>query len=271
MGLGGHAGQLAKALAPEGAIIGLDADPSNLAAARARLADAPVSVTLRHANFAHARRVLDELGVDRVAGLLADLGVASSQLADPERGFSFESDAPLDMRFDPDLPRTAADLVGHLDARALASILRRYGEEPHAGRIGEKIVATRAEQPITTCRELARVVREAVPEKPSRGRGRGVDPATRSFMALRIAVNGEMEALDRLLEDLPALVAPGGRVAVISFHSLEDRAVKRALAALAPSGRPPRPIQAEADERDRNPRSRSAKLRSITMGAPSGG
>jgi 16S rRNA (cytosine1402-N4)-methyltransferase len=196
--------------------------------------------------------------------LLADLGFASTQMADPSRGFSFSREGPLDMRLDPDLPQSAADLVNGLPKRELADLIYRLGQERLSRRVAEKIVAARADAPIQTTAELARLVRSAY---GPRGRSQRIDPATRTFMALRIAVNRELEALEKLLADLPALMRPQGVAAIISFHSLEDRPVKLAFREYAQAGRAvlltKKPRTASEMEVRENPRSRSAKLRAL--------
>ena len=269
VGRGGHAALLAQAIAPDGHLLGLDLDADNLAYARRRLADAPVPVDLVHASFAGIETVLASQGLDGADLLLADLGFSSNQVEDAGRGLSFKSDGPLDMRLDRDQPRTAADLVNRLGERELADLIYRYGDERLSRKIARKIVERRAEAPILTTKGLADVVRRAY---GSRARRQRVDPATRTFMALRIAVNGELEALQRLLQTLPGVLRPGGVACVISFHSLEDRQVKRAFADWGRAGVAQRltakPIVADQTERRANPRSRSAKLRAIRMITP---
>jgi 16S rRNA (cytosine1402-N4)-methyltransferase len=262
VGAGGHALLLAERLGPGGRLIGLDQDPAMLDLARPRLEALPSAapVTLMQANFDRLREVLDELGIAAVDGVLADLGICSDQLDAPDRGFSFQEDGPLDMRLDVQTGEPASALLRRLSERNLADLFWQYGEERFSRRIARKIVATRRREPLETTGQLARLVRSCVPRP--RGRRPGIDPATRVFQALRIAVNDELGALDRLLAALPECVRPGGRAAVISFHSLEDRRVKQAFRdrerwqALTP-----KPVQAGEDELRRNPRARSAKLR----------
>ncbi|MCE9592215.1 MAG: 16S rRNA (cytosine(1402)-N(4))-methyltransferase RsmH [Planctomycetes bacterium] len=279
LGRAGHAALIAPRLSPDGRYIGLDVDPANIAHARTVLKNAPVKIDLVKSNFAAARSVLDSLGIDRVDLVLADLGFASNQMSDPARGFSFMSDGPLDMRLDPELGVTAADLVAALSEADLADVIYRFGEERLSRKIARKIVEERERTPILTTTDLARVVREACGVRSGASGGRGavggggwarrgasrLDPATKTFMALRIAVNEELGALERLLGALPALMAGGGRAAVISFHSLEDRRVKRAFADMEQSGAGKRltrrPVTATENELRSNPRSRSAKLR----------
>lgn len=271
VGRGGHAALIAPYLTPGGRYIGLDVDPVNLAYCSTRLADAPIDVHLHHANFTEARSVLDELSIGRVNALLADLGIASTQLDDPGRGLSFDADGPLDMRLDPRLTTSAYDLINELAQTELADLIYTYGEERLSRKIARKIIEHRAQNPIQSTAELARLVRRAY--GPG-GRRLRIDPATRTFMALRIAVNGELEALDSLLADLPGLIEPDGAAAMISFHSLEDRRVKRAFVELDKQGRAKRLtrkcIQANDAQRNDNPRSRSAKLRAVRFTGDSG-
>ena len=266
VGQGGHAAMLAEAISPGGRLIGLDVDDRNLAYARRRLADAPVPVDLVHANFATVRSVLASKGVDRADLLLADLGFSSNQVEDGARGLSFQLDGPLDMRLNPELKQTAADLVNDLPERELADLIYRFGEERFSRKIARKIVEQRSQAPILKTEALACVVRRAYGIGTGRQR---IDPATRTFMALRIAVNGELEALDQLLRQLPAVLGGDGAACLISFHSLEDRKVKQAFAQWSKAGVARRltgkPVIADEAERHANPRSRSAKLRAIRM------
>ncbi|MEX0887251.1 MAG: 16S rRNA (cytosine(1402)-N(4))-methyltransferase RsmH [Phycisphaeraceae bacterium] len=268
LGRGGHAERLIARIAPGGRFVGLDLDPGNLAYARHRLepaaARADVEMSLVHGDFRDARARLDELGVGHVDALLADLGFASSQMDEPDRGFSFTREGPLDMRLDPDQGTTAGELVNTLDERELADLIYQLGEERLSRRIARKIVERRRESPIQTTSALADLVRQAY---GPRGRRMRIHPATRTFMALRIAVNDELGALDALLAALPTLLAPDARAAVISFHSLEDRRVKQAFLRYQQQGDARRltrkPRTAEDEERDANPRARSAKLRAL--------
>lgn len=255
VGAGGHARLIAERLGPTGRLIGLDQDPAMLELARPRLAGLPV--TLVHAAFDQLADVLRDCDVT-ADGVLADLGISSDQLDDPNRGLSFQYDAPLDMRMDPTRGETAADLVRRLPERDLADLIYQFGEERFSRRIARRLVEARQTVPVTTTGQLAEIVRRCVP----RGKGHGIDPATRTFQALRIAVNDELGALDRLLAQLRECVKPGGRAVVISFHSLEDRRVKQAFRdrdvwqVLTK-----KPVTAGPDEERANPRSRSAKLR----------
>ena len=229
VGGGGHAVALARRLGMGGRVIGLDRDSAMLALAKAavRAAGSPLPVTLVHAAYREMRRVLDEHGIDRVQGVLLDLGLSSDQLAWNDRGFSFSVDGPLDMRFDRDEPGpSAADLVNHLQEAELARLFFELGEERFSRRIARRIVEDRARQMIQTTGHLAELVRRSIPGRARHGH---IDPSTRVFQALRIAVNDELGQLDAALEMIPDLLALGGRAAVISFHSLEDRRVKWAF------------------------------------------
>jgi len=256
VGSGGHALAIAERLGPKGRLIGLDRDPAMLAMAARRLNGLPV--TLVHANFDRLRLVLDEQGVPNVDAVLADLGFSSDQLEAPERGLSFQEPGPLDMRLDPAQGESASALLKRLNERELANLIYQFGEERFSRRIARRIVEKRRTSPFETTDQLAELVRRCVP----RSRGHGIDPATRTFQALRIAVNDELGALDRLFAILPACIKPGGRVAVISFHSLEDRRVKQALRDKQVwQSLTRKPVQASAEEIGQNPRARSAKLR----------
>ncbi len=254
VGAGGHARMIAERVGPTGRVIGFDQDPGMLALARPRLDGLPV--TLIHANFDQLPEVLANLGVAKVDGVLADLGFCSDQLGDPARGLSFRDDGPLDMRLDPSTGQTAADLVNTLSEAALADVLYEYGEERKSRWVAKRVVERRKDRPFTTTGDFADLVRRTVP------RSGGIDPATRAFQALRIAVNDELGALDRLLAALPTVLKPGGRAGLISFHSLEDRRVKHAFRddpgwAVVTK----KPVEAGDAEVAANPRSRSAKLR----------
>jgi len=285
VGRGGHGALLIPTLGPGGRYIGLDTDAKNAEYSRHRLAPiaelAQVRLDILHANFREANDALKRLEAGPVDGLLADLGFASNQVDDPDRGFTFREDGPLDMRLDPGGPVTAERLVNTLGEAELADLIYEFGEERLSRRIARKIVETRGREPITTTSGLAELVRRAYP-RPAKGRGQRIDPATRTFMALRIAVNDELSVLDGLLRDIPGMLRPGGRAAVISFHSLEDRRVKRAFLALGQdtADRGSRgelgyrgyrgyrvltrkPVTACDDEAQANPRSRSAKMRVI--------
>jgi 16S rRNA (cytosine1402-N4)-methyltransferase len=258
VGAGGHGRLLAERVGPAGRLIGLDQDAAMLALARPRLEGLPVQLV--QANFAQLREVLDDLGVEAVDGVLMDLGFCSDQMDDPERGLSFQQPGPLDMRLDPTQGEPASALLRHLKERDLADLIWRYGEERFSRRIARKIVETRKQTPLETTDQLAELVRRCVPRP--RGQRAPIDPATRTFQALRIAVNDELAALDRLLEVLPACLKPGGRAVIISFHSLEDRRVKQAFRDKdAWEVLTRKPVQAGDEEVRNNPRARSAKLR----------
>jgi 16S rRNA (cytosine1402-N4)-methyltransferase len=262
LGLGGHAREILRRSAPHGRLLGLDRDAETLERARAALAPFGERVRLGHADF---RELPELLAGEQPDGILLDLGVSSLQLDSPERGFSFRHEGPLDMRLDRSHGPSAAELVNRLPERELADLIHRYGEERAARRVARAIVAARARRRLTTTLELAELVRGAV------GRGRpGLHPATRTFQALRIGVNRELEGLERALGAAARLLAPGGRLAVIAFHSLEDRQVKQAFRSLRGEGfqlltrKPLRPGLAELGA---NPRARSARLRALARAA----
>jgi 16S rRNA (cytosine1402-N4)-methyltransferase len=261
VGLGGHSRALLDAGASR--ILGLDRDPDALAAASIALASYADRVELVHTDYRQLERVLDERGLARVAGELADLGVSSLQLGAEGRGFSFQRDEPLDMRMDRTHGETAAALLATVDEEDLANIIFQHGEERYSRRIARAIVQARGVSPLTTTGQLAQIVRRAI---PIRGHHR-IDPATRTFQALRIWVNRELDGLDQFLAAAARRLLEGARLAVIAFHSLEDRIVKHTFRALAQSGwiriLTKRPIEAGPDEVARNPRARSAKLRAI--------
>jgi 16S rRNA (cytosine1402-N4)-methyltransferase len=261
VGLGGHAAALLAAGASR--LVGLDRDQEALARARETLAPWSDRCELVHADYRSLVAVLDALHIPSVDGALADLGVSSMQFDEPGRGFSFMRDEPLDMRMDRSEGDTAADLVGRSSEEDLASAIFQYGEERFSRRIARAIVHARRETPIETTGRLASIVRRVVPR---RGYMR-IDPATRTFQALRIWVNRELEGLDRFLESAVSRLRAGGRLAVIAFHSLEDRIVKHTFRALAQREGAVlkvltrKPIVPDEDELRRNPRARSAKLR----------
>jgi 16S rRNA (cytosine1402-N4)-methyltransferase len=259
VGLGGHASAMLSVGASR--IIGLDRDPDALALARGVMAPWHERATLVHADYRTLNDVLDRLGISLVDGALADLGVSSLQFDGPGRGFSFQRDEPLDMRMDRTDGDTAADLVKRSSEVDLADAIFRFGEERFSRRIARAIVEARREAPIETTGRLAAIVRRAIPR---RGAMR-IDPATRTFQALRIWVNRELDGLDRFLEAVTQRLRQGARLVVVSFHSLEDRIVKHTFRALAQQGvitvLTKRPVVATDEEVRRNPRARSAKLR----------
>jgi 16S rRNA (cytosine1402-N4)-methyltransferase len=235
LGLGGHAEALLREL-PGLRLVGLDRDPQALAASRARLAFAGERFTGVHAVYDEIPAVLDRLGLGGVQAVLFDLGVSSLQLDTDSRGFAYSRDAPLDMRMDPTSGRTAADVLNTYDEASLARLLRRHGEEPFARRIAAAVVAERAREPFTTSARLAELVRAAI---PAAARRTGGNPAKRTFQALRIEVNSELDVLDRAMPAALSRLAVGGRIAVLAYHSLEDRMVKRALAEVTTARVPP--------------------------------
>jgi 16S rRNA (cytosine1402-N4)-methyltransferase len=265
LGRGGHAVEMARRLGKSGRLIGLDVDPRNLEFARRRLAEADVACEVRvfHANFAELGDVLAEAGIEKVDAILADLGVSTNQLFEEEYGMSFTADAPLDMRIDPRIRRSAADLVNHMKEGELADVLYNLAQERYSRRIARKIGEQRRISPITTTGRLADLIRSVVPSRP----GEKIDPATRTFLALRMAVNQELENLETLLKEGPGFLGAGGRMAVISFQSMEDRLVKRAFRLLEQSGAARvltgKPVGPSGEEIGRNPRSRSSKMRVI--------
>jgi 16S rRNA (cytosine1402-N4)-methyltransferase len=261
VGLGGHAAAMLAASAPDGRLLALDRDPEALQQARERLAGFGERVRFVHADF---RALPELLQGERPRGVLLDLGVSSLQLDTPERGFSFQQDGPLDMRIDRSQGESARDVVNRLPERELADLIYRYGEERASRRVARAIAQARRSAPIETTAALAALVRRAV-----RGFS-GKDAATRTFQALRIHVNRELEGLGEALRAIARCLEPRGRLAVISFHSLEDREAKTAFRELAGEGfRLParKPLQATQDERRRNPRARSAKLRLLERAA----
>src|SRR5688572_6660025 len=265
LGRGGHSSAIARLLAPGGLLIGIDADPRNLEFASRRVREAAPDTSARffHANFAELDDVLTAAGVSSVDGILADLGLSTNQLFDEHYGLSFAQPMPLDMRIDPRISRTAADLVNSVREDDLANVLYELAQERYSRRIARKIADARRVSPINTTDRLADLVRSAIPKRG--GAPEKIDPATRTFMALRMAVNREIENLEALLAQAPRRLKPGGRLAVISFHSTEDRLVKQAFRSAEQTGLlailTKRPLSPADDELARNPRSRSAKLR----------
>ncbi len=266
IGLGGHAEALLSAAPEDARLVGIDLDEGNLRAARDRLSRFSSRVRLFSACFDQADTVLAEASEGEADAVLADLGVCSMQIDDPQRGFSYTADGPLDMRMDPSGGTTAAQLVNRLDEKSLADLIYQYGDERYSRRIARAIVAERRNRPIERTMRLADIVAGALP-RPAAAARRGIHPAARTFQALRIAVNDEMRSLERLLDKLPVLLAVGGRAVFISFHSLEDRRVKNAFASLAQGGKAElvtkKPLSPDPEEVEKNPRGRSAKLRCI--------
>ncbi|NIM04651.1 MAG: 16S rRNA (cytosine(1402)-N(4))-methyltransferase RsmH [Armatimonadetes bacterium] len=277
VGGGGHALQILKRIVPAGRLVGIDRDEAALRAAADRLAEYSSNLTLVRGNFSDLRAIAYGLGIQAVDGVLFDLGVSSHQLESAERGFSFRYDAPLDMRMDTAQALTARELVNSLSERRLAELIWRHGEDRWAKRIAKFIVDRRARRPVETTGQLVEAILAAV---PARARGGAIHLATRTFQALRIAVNNELESLRAGLEGAIQLLTPGGGICILSYHSLEDRIAKRSL--VAHSGRcvcPPalpacvcgakkeleiltkRPVVPSAEEIAANPRARSARLR----------
>ncbi len=273
LGLGGHSAAILKRIAPGGRLIGIDFDPANIELARARLDSAArdlgraagVRFDLYHNNFAALPTVLIEAGVERVDGVLADVGVASTQIDDPARGFSYRRPGPLDMRMDTTRGQPASVLLNRMSEGEIAEALLDLGDETDAPRIARLIVQRRGIAPITTTQELMALVCEARDFTIERGAGAKLHPAARTFQALRILVNRELANLDRLLTVLPSALKPGGVGAIISFHSGEDRRVKASFREGLRSGVygaiSDEPLIADEDEKGVNPRARSAKLR----------
>lgn len=277
LGGAGHSSQIARRLMEGGRLIGVDRDRTALAAAKERLAPYADRVTLVHSNFAEIDAILDSLGIPAVDGMLFDLGVSSPQLDDASRGFSYMADAPLDMRMDKDDALTAGEVVNTWPQGELRRILYDYGEERYAPQIASAICRKREQKPIATTLELVDVIRSAMPPAALREKQH---PAKRSFQAIRIAVNDELGAVEKVMRDAVPCLNPGGRLAVITFHSLEDRIVKNAMAEAARGctcppnfpvcvcGKKPKvrivtrkPIVSGDEELEVNPRARSAKLR----------
>ena len=263
VGRGGHTLAFADAAPAGSTVIGLDYDPRNLDYARQRLTDRPVR--LFHANFSEIDDALDAANVTAVDAVLADLGISTNQLFDREYGLSFTNDVPLDMRLDPRNALSAKTIVNTWPEQKIADTLYNLADERFSRRIARKIVEVRRQTPITTTEHLADLVRGVIPPTRSRDKSKEIDRATRTFLALRMAVNGEMQNLERLLSVAPPLLAPGGRLAIITFHSTEDRLVKQTFRTLAQGDRydvvTSKPIPPDEAEVAENPRARSAKLR----------
>ena len=258
LGGGGHTRLLAESVGPRGKVVAIDRDPSAIERGAKELANLPIRFA--QANFCNLPEVLDAVEVESIDGMLLDVGISSDQLADRERGFSFDSDGPLDLRFDPTEGEPAWRLINRLRPETLADIIYEFGEERHSRRIARRIAQARERQPIESAKEFAKLVVSAIPRQATSKKR--IHPATRTFQALRIAVNEELKSLQIALERIPSRLKPGGRLVVISFHSLEDRLVKTAFRSpqtwncLTKS-----PVEAAPDEVAMNRRSRSARLR----------
>lgn len=256
LGGGGHTRAIAERVGANGLVVALDRDPGAVAAAEQNLAGLPIK--LLQGNYCDLPEILAELGIRAVDGVVLDLGLSSDQLADMDRGFSFASEGPLDLRFDPSRGVPAWRLMERLSAEHLADLIYAFGEERFSRRIARAVVERRHDDPIRTAAQLADLVRRCVPQS----KGHRIDPATRTFQALRIAVNDELKSLDTGLRRIPECLCPGGRMAVISFHSLEDRRVKESFRTdVRLDVITKKPIVPGPEETDRNPRARSAKLR----------
>ena len=262
--MGGTAERILKVSSPDGILIGIDRDPQAIAHARTRLQGYVSRIQLFCENFQLVKSVMNRANRERADGILFDLGVSSAQLDQPERGLSFQQDGPLDMRMNPTCGHTAEDLVNTLPATQLANIIHEFGEERYSRRIARAIVRVRRQSPLRSTLDLSRVIRESVPRSYRSGR---LHPATRTFQALRMAVNDELGSLKTGLEEAIDVLAPGGRLCVISFHSLEDRVVKQTFRRLAHDAPDQwailtkKPVSPSLQERRANPRARSAKLR----------
>lgn len=270
LGLGGHSAALLERIKPNGRLIAIDLDTENIADARIQLQrvrgrEGTVAFDLIHDNFANLPVILAGLGITKVDAVLADIGIASTQIDDPARGFSYRRPGPLDMRMDPSRGEPACDLLARMTQREIEDALRRYGDETDAYKISRLVVERRAANPITTTEQLMAIVCEARDFTIQRAAGAKLHPAARTFQALRILVNKELDNLDQLLSALPTVLRPGGMAAIITFHSGEDRRVKHSFRDLfragtyAADGRDP--IIATETEIKSNPRARSAKLR----------
>jgi 16S rRNA (cytosine1402-N4)-methyltransferase len=262
VGGGGHALEILKRTSPDGIVIGIDWDEDAIAEAKRALASFGERIKIRRENFVRLPDLLEALNISEVDGILLDLGLSSLQLEKKERGFSLKGEGPLDMRMDQRIDRTAADLLNGLSFQELESTLREFGEERWAKRIAKAILQEREKKPVGTTQELRQIVHRAI---PGRFHSRKIDPATRTFQAFRIRVNEELENLRRILETGWTFLKRGGRICVISFHSLEDRTVKETFRRLdrdgVMRGITKKPITPSEEEQQRNPRSRSAKLR----------
>lgn len=265
IGRAGHSAAIAERLGPTGLLIGLDVDPKNLEFAQSQLAGAPCRVRLFHANFAELDDVLAQTATPAVDGILADLGVSTNQLFEQPYGLSFTQDMPLDMRLDPRIRQTAADVINSTREDDLADILFNLAQERYSRRIARKIGEARRLFPITTTGRLAELVRSAIPSRG--GAPEKIDPATRTFLALRMHINSERQSLTTLVENGPRWLNRGGRIGIISFQSTEDRLVKQGFRSLEQAGLArvltKKPVTPSEAETARNPRSRSAKFRVV--------
>lgn len=262
LGMGGHAIRVLQRIGPKGLLIGLDRDDQSLAFATERLHDYAHQTHFVHKDFRHINDVLSDLNIQKVDGILLDLGISSFQLDNPQRGFSLRNSGPLDMRMDQNVPISAYDLINSLSEKEIVVILRDFGEERWAARIARSIVSERAKQPIQNTDELTEIVVKAV---PFQGKPQRIHPATRTFQAFRIAVNHELETLELVIDQCVSLLRANGRLGIISFHSLEDRIVKNKFKVFEQAGIVRRlvkkPVRPSEEEAELNPRARSAKFR----------
>jgi 16S rRNA (cytosine1402-N4)-methyltransferase len=282
VGFAGHARRLAPLLTPEGLYCGVDRDPEAIEFSRKILKEQPTAFLLARCRFDRISEAVRQWELPRIDGILFDLGLSSPQIDEPERGFSFMQDGPLDMRMDPEQERTAANLVNELEENELVRIFRKFGEERRARAVAHALVEARKEEPIRTTGQLSDLIRKTLRVRRGRKLPKQIHPATKTFQALRIVVNEELEQLPRALEQAIELLSPRGRLAVLSYHSLEDRIVKKTFRRAsgyrenAPPGLPPspeqlaarklkvitqKPVRAGREEIESNPRARSAKLR----------
>ena len=262
LGMGGHAKAILDCIGHEGRLIGIDRDAQVLAIAKNRLENCSGQCDFVHKNYRAIDTVLTKLNIEKVDGILLDLGLSSFQLDNPERGFSLRTEGPLDMRMDQESPISAFDLVNSLSEKEISFILKNFGQERWHYRIARYVVSQRSEKPIETTKELSNVVLRAMPRASKREKAH---PATRTFQAFRIAVNRELEGLEEALDKCVSALKPGGRIAVLAFHSLEDRIVKQGFRRMAKGGLldliTKKPLRTTDEEAGRNPRARSARLR----------
>jgi 16S rRNA (cytosine1402-N4)-methyltransferase len=264
IGTGGHAQAILERITPGGRLIGIDRDEESLAVCRERLRESGEAVSLAHGNFVDIDNILSDMDIKKIDGVLFDLGVSSFQLEDPDRGFSFQSDGPLDMRMDRNSYISAYDLVNNLNEEELSAILWSFGQERWHNRIAHLLIEERQRQPIATTSQLTNIVLRSIPAR-YRHRHYRVHPATRTFQAVRIAVNRELEILESALNKAIEILDIGARICVISFHSLEDRTAKLTFRQASSEGKvkiiTPKPLVPQPSEVESNPRSRSSKLR----------
>jgi 16S rRNA (cytosine1402-N4)-methyltransferase len=262
LGLAGHARRILEKIGPQGRLIGIDRDKQSLTMARDNLETCKEQCDFVHDDFRHIDRILSERGIAQVDGILLDLGISSFQLNDPQRGFSFKQEGPLDMRMDQESYISAQDLINSLSEKEIASILKNFGEERYHHRIARHLVEQRAKTPFQTTLELTEAILRSI---PGHSRHQKIHPATRAFQAFRIAVNRELEALEITLDKSIDFLRPGGRICIIAFHSLEDRIVKQKFRSYKEAGRvnllTKKPLPPTEEEVQENARARSAKLR----------